>query len=456
MLYAHLTHGRSFWRDNRDYNRGFWDLVRFYRLNDEYRIKPEELPNKRWYESDNVPLAKSGNRLLERPYDDGTNLLYIGTPKSGKTQTMKCAMRQFCGSIVAIDTKGDIIDDLRNERKMLIFDPTHPDESIHFNPLKNLPIAYDERKDMIEQIVLTLVPDASKDNYFTPGAQDFLRGIIYYGLEQNPHTSLAKIIHAVLKADAAFWINKILDSKCSEAIESISSYAGTNEKNVQGCYQKLCTSIKSLSRESLDLLFENDQDKPMLSLESLENGYDIYIRIPQSRVPAYSSLITLIYSSLIHGAMERQEGAQRQILVMLDEIGQYPPIYQLSNAMATLRSKSVCFVISCQSLSQIKKIYGDNDADTIMDCISYTVIFNLSDVDTQEYYSKALGTHLVLCKSNGYNNTSLNGNTTEIREPIMQPEEFGRLAYNNKVVVLANGRYFYGDKVQYYELPDKK
>ena len=50
MLYAHLTHGRSFWRDNRDYNRGFWDLVRFYRLNDEYRIKPEELPNKRWYE----------------------------------------------------------------------------------------------------------------------------------------------------------------------------------------------------------------------------------------------------------------------------------------------------------------------------------------------------------------------------------------------------------------------
>lgn len=456
MIYSSLTYGRSYWRDNRDYNRGFWDLVRFYRTNDKDRIKPNELPSKKWYESNNVPLAKIGDKLLERPYDNGTNLLYLGTPQSGKTQTIKCAMRQFNGSVVAIDIKGDIIKDIKNERKILIFDPTNPYESIHFNPLKYLPLKADEKKDYIEQIVLTLVPDNPKDDYFTPGAQNFLRAIINYALLQNPNTNLSKIIHAILKTDASFWLEKISISESEEASENISSYANTNEKNVQGCYQNLCSSLRAMNRESLDLLFENDEDKPMLSLESLENGYDIYIRIPQSRVPAYRSLITLIYSSLIQGAMERPEGAQRQILVMLDEIGQYPPIYQLSNAMATLRSKSVCFVISCQSLSQIKKIYGDNDADTIMDCISYTVIFNLSDVDTQEYYSKALGTHLVLRKSNGYNNNSLSGSTTEIREPIMQPEEFGRLTYNNKIVVLANGRYFIGDKVQFYQLPDKK
>ena len=83
----------------------------------------------------------------------------------------------------------------------------------------------------------------------------------------------------------------------------------------------------------------------------------------------------------------------RPILFLLDEFPRLGKIEEITDGLATLRGKKITICPIIQSLAQLDLIYGTAARRVIADNCAYKAILNATDVDSQEYFSKLVGTH---------------------------------------------------------------
>lgn len=139
---------------------------------------------------------------------------------------------------------------------------------------------------------------------------------------------------------------------------------------------------------------------------------------------------------------------------MIDEFARIGKVKNITNGLATLRSKGIQIMLIVQSLAQLDGIYGKDTRKVITDNCNYKIVLNANDVDTQEYFSKLVGTVDIEKKSNSINNSNFNlssnrGVSTSSEEKrIIKPEAF---AYLQKPVVFTPKGFFRPNKVKWYE-----
>ena len=144
----------------------------------------------------------------------------------------------------------------------------------------------------------------------------------------------------------------------------------------------------------------------------------------------------------------------RPILMLLDEFPQlHFNIETLLSAMETLRSKKVSLFLAQQSLASLSRRYGDDGCREIIDNCAYISVMSAQDPKSREFFQKLIGTRKVL-KVGKSDTTNTNGGSSsksvqQTREPVYEPEDFGNL--NDRVVIVANGRYIEADKCKCYE-----
>lgn len=456
VYYRLLTGGRRYGRDYQRYRRGYFELLEYFREADPYQINENELPRETWEQTEGVILGKKGKYLIKRDSASVGNLATFGLPGCGKTtgQIIPTALR-FDGSVLAIDIKGDILHFSKNQRKIKIFNPEDPINSCHFDPFEGI-TAYPvhEKKICLDQMSLILVQDEndSSGKYFAEGGRNYFCGITLYMMDENPHTTFPEVVSAILHGNAMEWVETIVDSDCSEAQEYLASYLGTNEKNVSGCYNTICKALLPFGSGPLEKLLNSRGEN--ISVASLEQGYDIYIEIPQDKIKIYAPVTTLIVQNFMNGFMRRKDisGGEklRPVLFLLDEFPQLRFEFDtLSAALSTLRSKGVTLFLAQQSIAQLEKRYGETGCREIIDTCAYLSIFSAQDPKSREFFQKLIGTRKVLKVSNSENAKDISRNIQETREPIFQPEDFGNLI--DQLIIYVNGRYIKAEKIKCYE-----
>jgi hypothetical protein len=171
-------------------------------------------------------------------------------------------------------------------------------------------------------------------------------------------------------------------------------------------------------------------------------------------------MITLINRQRIRASERRadkftQEGYKlTSTLMLLDEFARLGKIEAIEGALATLRSKSVTICLIIQSIAQLDKIYGVPSRRIILDNCPYKAILNVSDPDSQKYFSMLSGSSEIEKKSYSIsydpdsgievgNNDTYNMN----REPIVYPHEFAKL---KDVVLMTPEGFCRVEKEPYY------
>ena len=170
--------------------------------------------------------------------------------------------------------------------------------------------------------------------------------------------------------------------------------------------------------------------------EDLEYGHDIYIHIPEHLLRQWKNLLTLIVNQFLNFFERRnEENSLTPILFMLDEFARLGKIPAIMDGLATLRSKKISICLIIQSLAQLDMIYGQSARKVISDTCSYKAILGATDADTQEYFSKLVGTYDKKRESHGENReyyseigSNKNANITTEEKRIIKPEEFSSLA----------------------------
>lgn len=489
-LYKYLTGGRNYSRDTNNYKRSFYSLVDYFSEELHLKMDEEVLPAVSWKNAEGMILgrAKNGHLINIESGRDGKNYFIFGLPSSGKTagpiicSCLRWGMHHpLCkdnkktdGSIFCIDLKNDIWKATHTYRNIKRFNLMDPKNSCHFNPLAGIEkLSIDERCNFIENIGFNIIPDTggSDGRYFRETAEDFFNGIALYMLAKDINVSFPDIIKAILAGNAVDWVKRVVADGSDESKRRLASKWGENEKNLSGGYSLLAQSCRKFASDTLFYLLDNNPEYEYISVQSLEDGYDVYVQLDQAEIANYSALLSMIVQSFLNGFINREnnpragrlnDGSLRPVAFILDEFAQLSTLkYEsIATAFMTLRSRNISIVCALQSRSSITEMFhSENACMSLIDCVTTFCFLSVQEVATRKWASDLIGTHKVLKISNSLSSTQGSKNSgcsvSESREPIFFPEEFGSLkdpsTGKDEIIIYSQGKYIKADKQYYFK-----
>ena len=469
VYYSDQSGGRNLLLDQWTYHLTPLELLRRFRGADPYRMKAHDLPRLDWRVADGIILGYGVNGLIYHPTNadrgEGKNALAVGTPGSGKTSSVICCSAlRWGGSVMAVDIKGDIYNATHNHRSIKRFAPDDPDISVHYDPMADIrSMTQDKRNDALDKMAMVIVPDdkSPDSKYFVDTARIMFTGITNQILSESENLTLPEIARAILHGDAIGWITAIHDNGTDSAKDYLYNYYGSNEKNISGAYGELAKAVRPFATGALaEILTDNGN---CISPATLDDGWDIYIEVPQEKIKLLAPITTLVMQNFMNGFTSRLDitsGAKsRPVLLILDEVPQLTFDFDmLSAAISTLRSKCVSTLLAFQSTSQFIRKYGKEACTELVDDCTYVSVYSALSPESQKFWSDYFGTKkslkLSTNESGSYGDiTASNGSagtgTQETREPVIRPEDFANLG--DRVAIKAQGKYILAKKIPWYQ-----
>lgn len=169
-----------------------------------------------------------------------------------------------------------------------------------------------------------------------------------------------------------------------------------------------------------------------------EKGGNLFITWDEKQREAVMPLVSCWTDTLLDQVMALKSSKSRRIWAFLDEIeslGQLPSIHK---AITRGRKKGLRVVAGFQSYSQLRHVYGNEMATTMLSSLSTVIALatTRSGTDTAELMSKTLGEHEVTREKEGESRQSFGGGSTKStnkqseRERVVMPSEISALDDN--------------------------
>lgn len=390
-------------------------------------------------------------KVLKDVNADG-HILIIGGAGSGKTTSCVIpTLKTWNSSIFAIDIKGDLSKQATYlNRTSKVFDIKEPNFTYNpFDVVKNS----DNTSNSLKNLVYSLIPLSAdvKDPFWINNARTLLNGLILhlYKLGAN----FTETMQIILSRNISDLIQEIIDSDDTESQMYLNRFVGMDLKTLSGISAEMLSQIEIFGTDTYlkEVLKPSDNS---ISIEDLENNTDIFIKLSESDLKIYKNFVSLIINQFLECFEKRIENNNKPILMLIDEFPRLSKLDNISNALATLRSKKITIALVVQSKSQLNALYGKDTAEVITDNCSYKAILKATEPNTQEWCSKLVGTFEKEKKSKNISNksfdidTSSGISTTTEEKRIIKPEEFG---YLKDIVLFTPDTFLRVEKKPYYE-----
>lgn len=399
-------------------------------------------------------FGKQGGKYVVKPEHLDGHIMGVGGVGSGKSSCL--AIPSLCAwneRVFAIDIKGELYANSKNKRPTAkVFNPLSA-SSPGYNPYYLLARSRNPAQDAREiALAIMPIPKDIKEPFWIEGAQNIFTGAILHFYHAG--YSFIDTITAIQTTPIEKLIKEIHQSDTLEARIYVNQLVGIDIKTLAGIATELANKI---------MIFATDPDikacfskSYIISPDDLERGEDIYINIPEHLIDQWKSILTLIVNQFLKHFERRPDQEGSPILFLLDEAPRLGKVEALISGLATLRSKRVIVCLLIQSLAQLDMIYGQDTRKVIADTCAYKAILSATDADTQEYFSRLVGTYEKQKKSQSANFEQYTGlgkgtgesKTTEEKRKI-KPEQFAVLT---EIVLLnpMNG-FCKVQKAPYYE-----
>lgn len=386
-----------------------------------------------------------GYYVGKKSEDDG-NALVVGINGSGKSYILaKSMVETWQDPFVALDFKGELSCHYRSllhtgrvKREYIVFDPF--DGNISYDPdalLKSDKVNFVQN---VGEIVNIIIPMQLNDpnSYWIDLARNLLSAVIVYyfsiGLD-----FIETIIMAV-DTSVSELCHKIIRSNCSLAKKFIGEIAGLKGEHQAIIGTEMKRHIMPFATDQvIQEALSTDQNKKAFSWEDIitaDDAPNVFLRLSQDRLEQWGGMIRLMLTQLIRTLERRPDKQSPQgrktspILLLLDEFPLLGKMDAITNALTTLRSKKVTFCLMLQSIAQLDAVYGHDIRKIIVDNCQYKAMLNITEPDSQEYFSKLIGTVPIGRRSISHNYDPTTEHSTygrqiqEFREPLILPHEF--------------------------------
>ncbi|MET4518687.1 conjugal transfer protein TraG [Bradyrhizobium sp. I1.7.5] len=420
--------------------------------------------------ADGVVLGKLDRDYLR--HDGPEHVLCFAPTRSGKGVGLVVpSLLAWPGSAIVHDIKGEnwqLTAGFRARHgRVLLFDPTNP-KSAAYNPLLEVRRGAWEVRDVQNVADVLVDPEGSLDkrNHWEKTSHSLLVGAILHVLYAEADKTLAGVagflsdpkrpIEATLKA--MMTTPHLGEQGAHPVVASTARELLNKSENERSGVLSTAMSFLGLYRDPVVAEVTRRCDWRIADLTADARPTSLYLLVPPSDISRTKPLIRLVLNQIGRRLTEDLHISDRRhrVLMMLDEFPTLGRLDFFESALAFMAGYGIKGFLIAQSLNQIEKAYGPNNA--ILDNCHVRVSFATNDERTAKRVSDALGTATEMRAMKNYAGHRLNPwlghlmvSRQETARPLLTPGEVMQLPPGDEIVMVAGTPPIRAKKVRYYE-----
>ena len=344
------------------------------------------------------------------------------------------------------------------------FEPTAAD-SIRFNPLFEVRKGPNEVRDTQNIADILVDPDGSeKRDHWKVSAHTLLVGTILHVLYAEKDKSLSGVARFLSNPE------RTLEASLGQMLATRHLPSGPHPLVAQCAREMMDKSdnelagIVSTTKTCVNLYNDpliarntSTSDFRIADLMQADDPVSLYLVVPPSDIDRTRPLIRLLLNQIGRRLTERMEfGASKayrhRLLMLLDE---FPSLGRLSffeTQLAYLAGYGIKAFLIAQSLNQLEKAYGPNNA--ILDNCHVRMTYTALDDRTAKRISDLVGQQTHTKTQRSFSGGKLIGRVSESEQeharPLLTPDEVLRLPYEDALLLVGGVAAYRGRKIMYY------
>jgi len=117
----------------------------------------------------------------------------------------------------------------------------------------------------------------------------------------------------------------------------------------------------------------------------------LWLPYQESQAAALKPLLAAWLGEAVNALLSLPPDAKRRHWLLLDEVASLGRVQGLSDALTKGRKYGLCAILGLQSVAQLRQVYEEDGAQTLLSCLSSQLILRANDPQTAEYASLHLG-----------------------------------------------------------------
>jgi type IV secretion system protein VirD4 len=433
-------------------------------------------------------VKKNGKHTIS--YNSLNHSMLIAPTRSGKgVNTVVPTCLSWNGSLIVFDPKAELWEMTSNYRSnfsyVARFSPLS-ENSVHINILDmirdDIGYVYKDANQIADILLAKSENEQSSGNeaHFRESAKDLITGVILHvkfsqSIPDNER-NMSKVLSFLSNANNSkddendmgkgFLESMIHDTHKNAHIHKLVSESAGRQiikpDNERGSvfstalrtlflFNDYWLSINTSDTDfSIDYFF--DSDKPI----------SLYLTVPVSDIDRLSPIIRLLIIYLLRRFSESETNIndikiKHRILFLIDEFPLLGKFDFIEKSLGILAGYNIVFLLISQSISQLKKIYGDKNA--FFDNCKYWVTFATGDLDNAKAISEMIGKETIYKenvsysqdkKSLGTPNASVQGQ--DIERNLINPNTIMQLPPEYLIFFGQGLRPYIGKKIIYFSM----
>ncbi len=348
----------------------------------------------------------------ERDYirhDGAEHIMAVAPTRSGKGVGLVVpTLLSWTDSAIIHDIKGENWELTSGWRSKfshcLLFDPTNP-RSAKYNPLLEVRMGETEVRDVQNIADILVDPEGmlERRNHWEKTAHSLLVGAILHVLYAEEEKTLARVASFLSDPERSFketldimmqtqHLGDGLNMEVHPVVAQAARELLNKSDNERSGVLSTAMSFLSLYRDPVVAEVTSQCDWRINDLVSANKPVSLYLVVPPSDISRTKPLVRLILNQIGRRLTEKLEAdglSRRKVLFMLDEFPALGRLDFFESALAYMAGYGLRAFLIAQSLNQIEKAYGQNNA--ILDNCHVRVVFATNDERTAKRISDAIG-----------------------------------------------------------------
>ena len=430
----------------------------------------------RLFQPAGVFLGRFGSRYLR--HDGPEHVMAFAPTRSGKGVGLVVpTLLSWTGSAVIHDIKGENWQLTAGWRARfshcLLFNPTDI-RSARYNPLLEVRKGPDEVRDVQNIADILVDPEGALErrSHWEKTSHSLLVGTILHVLYAEEEKTLARVAtilsdpqrsfaHTLARMMGTNHLGTGDDPQVHPVVASAARELLNKSENERSGVLSTAMSFLGLYRDPTVAAATAACDWRIVDLVDAARPVSLYLVIPPSDISRTKPLVRLVLNQIGRRLTERLEGdpakqRKHQLLMMLDEFPALGRLDFFETALAFMAGYGIRAYLIAQSLNQISKAYGENNA--ILDNCHVRIAFSSNDERTAKRISDALGTATELRAQRNYAGHRLAPwlshvmvSRQETARPLLTPGEVMQLPASDELVLVSGLPPIRAKKLRYYE-----
>jgi len=437
---------------------------------------PKEIKAAGLFASKGVFLGRLENNYLR--HDGPEHVMCFAPTRSGKGVGLVLpTLLSWTSSAVVHDIKGENWELTSGWRSTfshcLLFNPTDS-RSARYNPLLEVRKGAAEVRDVQNIADILVDPEGALERrtHWEKTSHSLLVGVILHVLYAEEKKTLTRVTEIL--ADPAQSFEKTLrimlatnhlgteaEPKVHPVVAATARELLNKSENERSGVLSTAVSFLGLYRDPVVGRNTEHCDWRIADLVSAEKPVTLYLVVPPSDISRTKPLIRLILNQIGRRLTETLNtkaggGTHHQLLMMLDEFPALGRLDFFESALAFMAGYGIRAYLIAQSLNQIAKAYGENNA--ILDNCHVRIAFAANDERTAKRISDALGTATELRAQRNYAGHRLAPwlghvmvSRQETARPLLTPGEVMQLPPDQAIVLVSGLAPLRAIKLRHYE-----